>query len=69
MALINKGASTSERTKHIKIRHFWVKDQINNGEIEIVYVPTEDMTADILTKPLQGEQFLHLRQLLLNWSY
>ena len=69
MALVNKGASTSERTRHIKIRYFWVKDQVDNGEIQIVYVPTEDMTADILTKPLQGEHFLRLRQLLLNWSY
>ena len=69
MALINKGSSSSERTRHIKIRHFWVKDQIDNGEVEIVYIPTEDMTADILTKPLQGETFMRLRQMLLNWTY
>ena len=69
MALINKGSSSSERTRHIKIRHFWVKDRVDAGDVEIVYIPTEDMTADILTKPLQGPTFLRLRQMLLNWAY
>jgi len=69
MALVNRGVSSSERTRHIKIRHFWVKDQIDNGEVEIVYLPTTDMTADILTKPLQGESFNRLRRMLLNWGY
>ena len=69
MALVNKGSSSSERTKHIKIRYFWVKDQVDKGEVEIVYIPTEYMKADILTKPLQGAIFLRLRQMLLNWEY
>ena len=69
MALVNKGSSTSDRTRHIKIRHFWVKDQVSQGEVQIVYIPTEDMTADILTKPLQGQTFIRLRQMLLNWEF
>jgi hypothetical protein len=69
ITLIKKGASTSERTKHVSIRYFWLKDRINRGELEIVYCPTNAMIADILTKPLQGSEFIKLRNLMLNWSF
>ena len=69
MALIDKGESHSERTRHIKIRYFWVKDNVDSGDLEIIYQPTDDMIADVLTKPLQGDKFLRMRSLLLNWSY
>jgi hypothetical protein len=69
MALVDKGASGSERTKHIKIRYFWVKDRVQSGEIKVEYMPTEEMVADILTKPLQGSKFVTLRNMLLNWVY
>jgi hypothetical protein len=69
MALVDKGISTSDRTKHVKIRYFWVKDRVDSGEIAIQYIPTEDMIADILTKPMQGEKFRKLRSMLLNWDY
>ena len=66
MALIAKGRSTSSRTKHIHIRYFFVKDRVEAGEVVIRYAPTEEMLADILTKPLQGELFRKLRNSLLN---
>jgi len=69
LAMIKHGSSTSDRTKHVSIRYFWVKDRVDQGEIEVIYCPTEDMIADILTKPLQGETFKKLRALLLNWTF
>jgi hypothetical protein len=36
-------------------------------EINIEYMPTGEMLADILTKPLQGALFKKLRNQLLNW--
>jgi histone deacetylase 1/2 len=68
MALATKGTSSSDRTRHVSIRYFWMKDRVDTGDIEVVYKPTADMIADILTKPLQGEQFMRLRNLLLNWT-
>ena len=56
------------RTKHVNIRYFWIKDRIDSGEIKVIYQPTNDMVADILTKPLQGQQFIDLRNKLLNWQ-
>jgi hypothetical protein len=57
IALLNKGRSTAETTRFIEIRMFWISDYIQNGAVEVVYVPTEDMTSDYFTKPLQGAIF------------
>jgi len=41
-----------ERTKHIGIRYHYVRTAIENGLINISYVPTTQNPADILTKAL-----------------
>lgn len=67
MHLVVNGRSTSERTRHIHVRYYFVKGRVEAGEIDIKYMPTKLMIADILTKPLQGELFRTLRAMLLNW--
>ncbi|KAG5317879.1 COPIA protein, partial [Pseudoatta argentina] len=42
------------RSKHIDVRHHFVRGIVDNGEIELSYKSTEDMAADILTKGLPG---------------
>ena len=59
-----KNFRTDTRTKHIDIRHHFLRDKINSKEIEMVYCPTEDMAADVLTKALPGPQFTKLRETL-----
>jgi hypothetical protein len=39
-------------TKHINIQYHFIWQVINNKDIVIIYCPTNDMTADILTKAL-----------------
>jgi hypothetical protein len=63
--LINNGRSNSERTRHINIRYFFLHDRVREKEIAIVYKSTTDMLADMLTKPLQGEQFRAFRDKVL----
>jgi hypothetical protein len=65
MRLAKNGRSNSDRTKHIKIRYFFVKQYLDSGEFEMVHCPTDIMIADILTKPLQGDAFVRLRDYLL----
>lgn len=62
--LANKGKSTSERSRHIKIRYFFVSHYIETKEIALQYLPTEDMVADTLTKPLHGSRFHKLTGIL-----
>ena len=57
----NGKASSSKRTKHINIRYFFITDQIANGEVSVVWCPTEDMIGDYMTKPLQGALFHKFR--------
>ena len=40
------------RTKHIDVRVRWVEQEIEAGRVELVYVHTDSMVADILTKAL-----------------
>ena len=57
IALVKNGKSNSDRTRHIAIRFFFVTDRAANEEIKIEYMPTGEMSADMLTKPLQGALF------------
>ena len=66
--LAKNGRSTSDRTRHIKLRYFFVKQFLDNGQFVMTYCPTDCMIADILTKPLQGELFTRLRDLLLGYA-
>lgn len=53
------------KTKHIALRYNFIREQISDNHIVIEYLPTQDMTSDILTKALGPTAFLHLRPKLL----
>jgi hypothetical protein len=46
----NGRSSSSKKTKHIKEKFYFIKDREDNGEMKIMYCPTKEMQADILTK-------------------
>lgn len=45
------------RTKHIDIQHHYIRDEVAAGRIDLSYVPTAEMIADGLTKPLTHARF------------
>ena len=53
------------RTKHIDIRHHFLRDHETKGDIEICHVSTEKQLADIFTKPLDESRFSALRSELI----
>jgi len=63
---VNGKLSSSKRTKHIKMKYFYIKDQVDQGEVKIEHKGTEDMWVDILTKPKQGKAFRRNRAKLMN---
>jgi hypothetical protein len=67
MRLAQNGRSNSDRTKHIRLRYFFIKQYLDSGEFELVHCPTDIMIADILTKPLHGETFKRIRAMLLGY--
>jgi hypothetical protein len=68
IALAEKGYSSNKRSRHVNLRYFFITDRVRTGEVVLEYLPTEEMIADLLTKPLQGELFRELRRRLLNWD-
>lgn len=53
IALASNGSSTSDRTRHINIKQY-----LENGSMVIQHCPATDMIADILTKLLQGYDYI-----------
>ncbi|GKE20687.1 hypothetical protein Tco_1432199 [Tanacetum coccineum] len=43
--------------KHIDIRYHFIKDQVENGIVELYFIRTEYQLAGIFTKPLPRERF------------
>jgi len=62
----NGKALISRRTRHIDMRYLLITDQVTNKGIKIIYCPTGDMIADILTKPLQGSRLKRFRDSITN---
>jgi len=62
----NGRASSGKRTKHINVRYFFIADRVSKKELRIEYCPTDDMTADFFTKPLQGAKFIQFCKVIMN---
>ncbi len=61
----NGRSSCGQKSRHIDIRYFFIKDRVDSGEIDIVHCPTEMMVADFFTKPLQGALFRKLKSVIM----
>lgn len=52
------------RTKHIDIRHHYVREALSRGNLTVEYVSTDNMPADFLTKGLAAPKFRKCLMLL-----
>ncbi|GJV24146.1 retrovirus-related pol polyprotein from transposon TNT 1-94 [Tanacetum coccineum] len=52
------------RAKYIDLRYHFIKEQVENGIVELYFVRTEYQLADIFTKPLPRERFNFLIEML-----
>jgi len=62
----NAQASSGKQTRHINLCYFFITDRVKSGEIAITHCPTDEMTADFFTKPLNGKKFIKFRAMILN---
>ena len=58
---ISKNPIQHSRTKHIDIRHHFIRDLVEDKVITLEHVATELQLADIFTKALDATQFENLR--------
>ena len=60
---IAKSQISRRRTKHIEIKFHFIRDLVEADRINLVYCPSEDMIADMLTKGLPISRFEKFRVL------
>ena len=46
-----------KRTKHIDVRHHFLRDNVEKGNIVLTYCPTDEQIAHIFTKAVSKDQF------------
>lgn len=59
---VAKNGGYHPRTKHIDIRHHFIRDALERGDINVTYVSTDQQTADGLTKPLPAAKLVPCRE-------
>ena len=61
---LSNSPAISARSKHIDIRHHFIRDHVQDGSFSTTWIPTADMPADIFTKPLPLPVFSRHRDVL-----
>jgi hypothetical protein len=49
---LSKNSMMTGRRKHMDVRYHFCLEKVESGDIEAQYCATENMLADVLTKPL-----------------
>lgn len=65
--ILTNGEGYSGKNRHMRVRYGYLTELLNSGVITIQHMPTAEMTADLLTKPIGGKVFRKLRAKLLNF--
>lgn len=61
---LSHSPAISARSKHINIRHHFIRSLVQEGSFSTIWIPTEGMPADIFTKPLPFVVFARHRDVL-----
>jgi hypothetical protein len=62
---VNGRTSAGARSRHLDIRYFWIKENLEDLHIKVRHCRTLQMLADFFTKPLQGLLFRIFRDVIL----
>lgn len=54
----------TKRTKHIDVKHHFIRECIGENKIQLFYISTTEQIADIFTKSLSASKFKYFRNLL-----
>ena len=60
---LSKNLIQHSLTKHIEVRHHFLRDEVLKGSIQLNFIPTQNQLADIFTKPLKNKDFMRIRNL------
>jgi hypothetical protein len=71
MSAINlaNAPAVTRRSRHIHIRHHFIRDLVAQKLVQVQYLSTDSMLADLFTKPFGPKKFCLFRGQLLNERY
>ena len=61
----NGRKSMGNQSRALNVRYFFISDQVNQGNLNVKYCPTDEMIGDFMTKPLQGSKFMKFRKIIM----
>jgi len=64
ITLVTKGGGKM-RNKTMRVKQAVILEGFKNGDYEFEYVPTEDMIADMFTKPLSGIKYYRFKKVVM----
>ena len=56
----------SQQTKHISVRHHFIREYVEEGVVKIVFIKSKSNAADIFTKNLNQELFFKHRESIMD---
>ena len=59
---LSKNLVQHARTKHIEVRHHFLRDRVTKGDFELIFIEIAKQLADIFTKPLSEDRFCSIRR-------
>ena len=54
-----------ERNKHVQVKFHYTREAVDKGEVILVYKATQDIIADIITKPMDVGNFIRCSEALI----
>ena len=60
-----KDSSIHSQVKHMEIKYYWQRQQVERGYLQFNYIPSAENAADSLTKPLELNSFKVFRDNLI----
>ena len=63
---MSKNPVMHRASKHIEIRYHFVRERVRDGSLKLVFIPSSENVADILTKPTRRQVFLYLRNKIMH---
>ena len=61
----NGRKSMSKQSHALNVQYFFISDQVNQGNLNVKYCPTDEMIGDFMTKPLQGSKFMKFWKIIM----
>jgi hypothetical protein len=62
--VVGENERITTKLRHVDIQNMWLRQEFKKGQFSVAYLPTNDMPADGLTKPLPRQRFEQFVRLL-----